>query len=153
MFFILKYYIKKVSGDTLYGIARKFNTTVNDLKSLNNLTSDILQIGQKLKIPNSNDYIKYIVQPGDTLYGIALKYQTTVNEIKSLNNLSSNIINIGQVLNIPVVNNSYYNYIVVKGDTLYGIARKFNTSVDEIKSLNNLTRNILQIGQVLKIPN
>ena len=50
------------------------------------------------------------------------------------------------------MNDNYISYIVVSGDTLYSIARKYNTTVDTIKSLNNLTNNILSIGQVLKIP-
>ena len=144
------------SGDTLYGIARKFNTTVDEIKKLNNLTSNILQIGQILKIPTKNieGETTYTVQSGDTLYGIARKYNTTVDEIKKLNNLTSNILQIGQILKIPTKEDiNSFSYIVQSGDTLYGLARKYNTTVDEIKRLNNLTNNILQIGQVLKIPN
>ncbi len=144
-----------VAGDTLYGIAKRYNTTVDAIKKLNNLTSDILQIGQVLKIPDTEGetYIKYTVVSGDTLYGIARKYNTTVSEIKSLNNLTSDILRIGQILNIPIKSsNNYINYIVQRGDTLYGISRKYNTTVNEIKNLNNLTSDILQIGQVLKIP-
>ena len=143
------------SGDTLYGIAKKYNTTVDELKRINNLTSNILQIGQILKIPGSqtDNYFNYIVKKNDTLYSIARNYNTTVDEIKKINNLTSNIISIGQVLKIPNNNeNQYINYTVVKGDTLYGIAKKYNTTVDEIKRINNLTSNILQIGQILKIP-
>ncbi len=47
---------------------------------------------------------------------------------------------------------SYINYVVIGGDSLYSIARKYNTTVDEIKRLNNLTSNSLSIGQTLKIP-
>ncbi len=144
-----------VSGDTLYGIAQKYNTTVDAIKILNNLTTNKLQIGQKLKIPNINNdgYIKYTVVSGDTLYGIARKYNTTVDAIKNINNLSSNILQIGQIINIPTSNQgTYINYVVVSGDTLYKIANIYNVSIDTLKSLNNLTNNILRIGQVLKIP-
>lgn len=143
------------SGDTLYSIAQKYNTTVNAIKSLNNLTSDILRIGQILKIPVSADdgYIKYTVVSGDTLYAIARKYNTTVNEIKSLNNLTSDTLSIGQVLKIPTSSqDNFISYVVESGDTLYSIARRYNTSVDTIKSINNLTSDVLRIGQVLKIP-
>ncbi len=143
------------SGDTLYAIARKFNTTVDELKRLNNLTSNTLQIGQVLKIPQADNpnYFTYTVVSGDTLYGIARKYDTTVDVIKQLNNLSSNTLSIGQTLKIPNQNEeNYISYVVSSGDTLYAIARRYNTSVDAIKSLNNLTSNTLQIGQVLKIP-
>jgi len=145
-----------VSGDSLYSIARKYNTTVDAIKSLNNLISNNLSIGQIIKIPSSissNDYITYVVVSGDSLYAIARKYNTTVDEIKSLNNLTSNNLSIGQILKIPssISSNDYITYVVVSGDSLYAIARKYNTTVDEIKSLNNLVSNSLSIGQVLKI--
>ena len=144
-------------GDSLYSIARKYNTTVDEIKSLNNLTSNSLSIGQILKIPSTDgsSSVTYVVVSGDSLYSIARKYNTTVDEIKSLNNLSGNALSIGQILKIPSNSNSsssYMTYIVVSGDSLYAIARKYNTSVDEIKSLNNLSSNNLSIGQNLKIP-
>ncbi len=143
------------SGDTLYAIARRYNTTVDAIKSLNNLTSNTLSIGQVLQIPNDSDdnYIEYTVVAGDSLSVIAERFDTTVSAIKSLNNLKNDVIIIGQILKIPTSNTSnYIDYVVVKNDTLYAIARRYNTSVDTIKSLNNLTSNTLQIGQVLKIP-
>ena len=145
-----------VSGDTLYGIAQKYGTTVDNLKSINNLTTDSLAVGQILKVPTENegtDTNTYTVKSGDTLYGIANKYNTTVDKIKSLNNLTSNTLSIGQVLKIPSqTNTTTSTYTVKSGDTLYAIANKYNTTVDEIKKLNNLTSNILSIGQTLKIP-
>ena len=145
------------NGDTLYAIARQYNTTVDAIKSLNNLTSNTLYPGQILKIPranNSNNYISYIVKSGDTLYAIARQYNTTVDTIKSLNNLTSNTLYPGQILKIPSANNSnnYISYTVKSGDTLYAIARQYNTTVDAIKNLNNLTSNTLYPGQILKIP-
>ena len=144
-------------GDTLYSIAKKYNTTVDAIKNLNNLTSNTLSIGQILKIPTSEETVPettYTVQAGDTLYSIAKKYNTTVDTIKSLNNLTSNTLSIGQILKIPTSNEniSTKTHIVQVGDTLYSIAKKYNTTVDTIKSLNNLTSNTLSIGQILKIP-
>ena len=157
-------YIVK-SGDSLYSIARKYNTTVDEIKRLNNLSSNVLNIGQVLKIPSSESSNTgsgtgttntYVVKSGDSLYSISRKYNTTVDEIKRLNNLSSNVLNIGQVLKIPSSESSNTGvsntYVVKSGDSLYSIARKYNTTVDEIKRLNNLTSNLLSIGQVLKIP-
>ena len=161
-------YIVK-SGDSLYSIARKYNTTVDEIKKLNNLSSNVLSIGQVLKIPssessntdsNTGTTNTYVVKSGDSLYSIARKYNTTVDEIKRLNNLSSNVLSIGQVLKIPSSESSNTDsntgttntYVVKSGDSLYSIARKYNTTVDEIKRLNNLSSNVLSIGQVLKIP-
>lgn len=140
-------------GDTLYSIAKKYNISVNQLKTLNNLSSDIISIGQQILIPTTNTENIYTVQSGDTLYSIAKKFNTTVNELKDLNNLSSNLISIGQQLKIPSpINTSNIIYTVQKGDTLYSIARKYNVSVDEIKTLNNLTNNTISINQQLLIP-
>ena len=141
------------SGDNLYEIARKYNTTVNEIKALNNLSSNILSIGQVLKIPtvtpSQEQEETYIVQSGDSLYSIARKFNTTVDEIKRLNNLSSNLLNIGQVLVLPTETIGQTTYTVQSGDSLYSIARKFNTTVDNLKALNNLSSNLLSIGQIL----
>ena len=93
----------------------------------------------------------YTVKSGDTLYKIAQNYNTTVNEIISLNNLPSNVLSIGQQLNIPSANDGLEIYTVKSGDTLYKIAQNYNTTVNEIISLNNLASNLLSIGQQLKI--
>ncbi len=145
------------SGDSLWSIAKKFNTTVDEIKKLNNLTSNSLSIGQELKIPTKSETPTppsnfYIVQKGDSLWSIAQKFNTTVDEIKRLNNLKNDILNIGDQLIVPGKTSSDNIYIVERGDSLWSIANKFNTTVDEIKKLNNLTSNSLSIGQVLKIP-
>lgn len=89
------------SGDTLYSIAKKYNTTVSKIKEINNLSSDVLSIGQKIIIPAAISLNTYIVKPGDTLYSIARANNTTVDAIMIANNLSSNILSIGQELIIP----------------------------------------------------
>ena len=94
------FYIVK-SGDSLYSIAAKNNTTVNEIKKLNNLTSNTLSIGQKLLLtaPTYENY--YTVKSGDSLYSIAKRNNTTVDEIKKLNKLSSNLLSVGQKLILP----------------------------------------------------
>lgn len=151
------YIVKK--GDTLWDIARKYGMTVNELKSLNNLSTNMLKIGQTLKVkPIEKEDVKeetqsintYIVQKGDNLYSIANKYSTSVDELKKLNNLSTNIIQIGQVLKIP---SKYSEYVIKKGDTLWQIARDNNTTVSTLTKINNLKSTTLQIGQKILIPN
>ena len=149
------YTVKK--GDSLYSIANKYNTTVEELKRINNLTSNALSIGQVLKLPSDKpnkieqekNTITYTVQKGDSLYSIARKYSTTIDKIKDLNNLTTNLLSIGQVLLIPTNTNLETTYTVQKGDSLYSIAKKYNTTVDKLKQLNNLTSNLLSIGQIL----
>lgn len=148
------YYVVK-SGDTLWSIARKYNLSVNELKALNNLSSNVLSVGQRLIVgkESSNDYV---VSAGDTLWAIARKFNVSVDDIKTLNNLSSNNLSIGMTLKIPLYSNKQNEetnvYVVKSGDSLWSIARKFNSTVDEIKSLNGLKSNVLRIGQRLVVP-
>lgn len=168
------YTVKK--GDSLWNIARTYSTSVEEIKRINYLTSNDLYIGQVIRIPEmytkpedmvAPNYINYKVVSGDTLYSIAKKYGVSVDTIISDNALKSNNLSLGQNLKIRTSSSvveecfgedyeiptiSYNTYTVVKGDSLYSIAKKFNTSVSEIVSINNLTSNTLNIGQVLKIP-
>ena len=152
-----KYYIVK-KGDSLYSIARSNNMTVDKLKSLNNLTSNILSIGQKLIISRGSNVPNnvYVVKKGDTLWSIANNFNVSVNDLKNANNKSNNSLSIGEQLIIPGKstgeNVSTTIYTVKSGDNLYSIARRYNVTVNEIKSLNNLSSNLLSIGQKLSIP-
>ena len=168
-------------GDTLYSIASKYNTTVNDIINLNYLKNTNLQVGEVIRIPETYtkedemilpNYINYVVVPGDTLYSIAKKNNISVDTLIKDNAITSNSLSIGQNLKIRIPSNvtveieecigpdynppettiPYTTYTVKKGDSLYSIATKYNTSVTSIKNLNNLTSNNLQIGQSLKIP-
>ena len=153
------YYIVK-KGDSLWSIASKNNTTVDNIKKLNNLSSNNLSVGQVLKLSYDakKEDIKesniYTVKKGDSLWLIANKYGTTVDELKSENNLKSNTLSIGQTLIIPEKkeNTNKISYVVKKGDSLWLIANKYDTTVEKIKSTNNLKSNTLSIGQVLVIP-
>lgn len=151
-------------GDTLYGISKQFNTSMQRLRELNNLSSDILTIGKVLIVsPNSDsnpsECVTYTVKKGDSLYSIAKQYNSTVDAIKRYNNLTSNNLSIGQKLKLPCYMKDNDNttmpnfvmYTVKAGDSLYSIAQQYNTTVDKIKSDNKLTSNTLSIGQVLMI--
>lgn len=158
------YYVVQ-KGDSLWSIASKLGVSVNELKTLNNLSSNNLSIGQLLKVPTKNDGNTgndtttpeniYTVQKGDSLWAIANKYGTTVNNLKKANNLSTNNLSIGQTLIIPSTNvpgQTEITYVVKKGDSLWAIVNKYDTTVDKIKSTNNLSSNTLSIGQILIIP-
>ena len=112
-------------GDYLGKIASKHSTSVSNLKSLNKLKSDMIYVGQKLKVPAKNAPVNpakpvattppktttpttsvkettdYFVQSGDTLGKIAGKYKLTVNDLKALNKLTSDNIYVGQKLKVP----------------------------------------------------
>jgi peptidoglycan DL-endopeptidase LytF len=166
-----------VAGDTVYGISKRFGTTPEALRSANNLTSDILSIGQTLTIPAAgitptvpsalspvSAPSQYSVVLGDTLYSISNRFGTTVSALRSANNLTSDILSIGQTLTIPAAGitptvpsalspvSAPSQYSVVLGDTLYSISNRFGTTVSALRSTNNLTSDILSIGQTLTIP-
>ena len=149
------YYTVK-SGDSLWSISRKFGITVDELKNANNLSSNLLSIGQNLIIPGKEAQAtngEYVVKKGDSLYSIARKYNTSVDNLKSINNITTDSLAIGQIIKLPSTSSTASDtYIVKKGDSLYSIARTYNTSVDKLKEINNLTSNALAIGQVLKLP-
>ena len=152
-------YYTVVKGDSLYSIAKKFGTNVDNLKKLNNLSSNLINVGDLIKISEGksvNTGDTYIVASGDTLYSIARKYGLSVDELKKLNNLSSNNLSIGQSLIVKKKEDEdvsdVSSYIVKKGDTLYSIAKAYDTSVSNLKTLNNLTSDNLSVGQVLKVP-
>ncbi len=170
------------AGNTLSGLAKQYGTTVANLKSVNNLKSDTIYVGQKLVIKGTaNTETKpapstgtgsntgtssYAVKSGDTMSGIARKYNTTVVNLKSLNKLSSDTIYVGQKLTVSGAvkeetvkpsapstgsNTGTSSYAVKSGDTLSGIARKHNTTVANLKSLNKLSSDTIYVGQKLTI--
>lgn len=151
------------SGDSLWKIANSYNTTVNAIKSANNLKSDTLSIGQKLLIPvsdvtveevepeNPSSGVSYVVVKGDNLYSIANKYGVSVDDIKKANNLNNNMLSVGQVLKIPGTD-QYVTYTVKSGDSLWKIANTYGVSVNDLKTINNLSGTLLNVGQKLLIP-
>lgn len=133
----------------------------NDIKNLKNeyikyAESIIKVIATQLGVPYSYTLDnEYIVQKGDSLWSISRKYGISVDELKNYNNLKTNTISINQILKIPSPGSSSLNtktYTVAKGDSLWSISQKFNTTVNELKNLNNLSSNLLSIGMILKIP-
>src|SRR5690625_2583209 len=160
------------SGDTLSHIAVKYGTSVSDLKKLNNLKSDLIYVGQKLKVNGSSSSSKpttpapstgstYTVKSGDTLTYIARQYKTSVSELKKLNHLKSDLIYVGQKLKVKGSSSSSKpttptpstaaTYTVKGGDTLSHIARQYKTSVSELKKLNHLKSDLIFVGQKLKV--
>lgn len=157
-----KYTVK--SGDSLWTISKKYNITVEELKAANNLSNNLLNVGQVLNIPSkkepiSGEYIIYTVISGDNLYDIAQKYNTTVSKLVDYNDLATTNLFVGQKIFIPVVTeiqpaptSNYDTYTVAKGDSLYSIASKYNTNVNELMNINNLSSNLLSVGQRILVP-
>lgn len=184
-----RYYTVK-SGDTLGHIARAHNTTVSRLKSLNNLSSDLIRVNQRLIVGESSSEAsesdtstpkpeqetsqdtttkrRHTVQSGDTLSALARRYNTTVSRLREWNKLSSDLIRVnqsliveqgstassGQTMSPSSSSNSSsqtQHYTVKRGDTLSRIAREYNTTVSQLKSLNGLRSDIIYINQRLVV--
>ncbi|MFF2445769.1 LysM peptidoglycan-binding domain-containing protein [Neobacillus sp. NPDC058068] len=149
------------SGDTLWKIAQKYGTTIQEIVDANQLDiNKPLNIGQKLMIPGkaaeTTPAVVHTVQSGDTLWKIAQKYGTTIQTIVDLNKLDPNKpLYIGQKLTISdsTPGTDLVIHIVQSGDTLWKIAQKYGTTVDAITKANNLDpAKYLEIGQKLTIP-
>lgn len=151
------------SKDTLYALSKKYQVSVKEIMEVNSLASDKLIIGQQLLLPNDNKeehFNLYTIQKGDTLYSLAQKHGLSVREIKKINNLQTDQIHIGQKVRVPMVtkvsmeNDLMHNksYTVVAGDTLWGIAKRFGVTANEIMNVNGLSREMVLIGQELNIP-
>ena len=108
-----------------------------------------------MEVANQNSNY-HIVNQGETLYSISKQYNVSVDELKALNNLDNNEISVGQMLVIAPINKEEPSemtliHTVKQGETLYSISKQYNVSVESIKTMNELSDNNLNIGQVLKI--
>ncbi len=189
---ITEYRVKP--GDTISGIAARFGVSIEEIRSLNNLSGHLMLQGQILEIPGQKveqersapseerekeektptGTIEYRVEKGDTLSSIASRFGVSVEEIRSENELGGDFIVQGQTLEIPgqpqgssrdddrvspereeesPAATQTIEYEIRRGDTLSGIALRFNISVEEIREENNLTGDMIYRGQEIRIPN
>ena len=114
---------------------------------------DVEEEIEETTAPIAKETINYIVQKGDTLSSIAKKFHVNLNQLVQENHLTNkNKLSIGQVLVIPANGmDESENYIVKKGDSLSSIAKKFNTTVDKIRSDNHLKTDVIFVGQKLSL--
>lgn len=166
------------SGETLFSIAKANNTTVAELKKLNDLSNGKIRLGQELKLSQAEvapttiaankveaNPISYKVKRGETLSSISKKYNITEEELKASNNLKSNTLRSGQNLQIAQVATpasavpsnkaeleaKSVSYKVKKGETLSSISKKYHITEDELKAMNNLKSSAIRFGQELKV--
>lgn len=161
------------SGESLKRISKILDIPYKDLKKLNrHLNYDftppyvdsykiyipyvkLAEFKKKYKPINlSQMYVVHKVKRGDSLSKIARRYHVSYKIIKDVNHLRSDILQIKQKLIVPVAKDSLYSvdsYIVKRGDTLSSIARKYKLSVEELKRRNNLTRNMIRVGERFNI--
>ena len=164
------------SGDSLWGIATKHGCSVNDLKSWNHLSSNLIYVGQKLVIGQKKSTVQqqqgkkepqqttsnetYTVKSGDSLWKIATNHNMSVSQLKNLNKLSNDMIFVGQKLVVSEKKQSAPSqnqvtkpstYTVKSGDSVWKIAHECGMSMNELVSLNGIKNNLIFPGQVLKV--
>jgi LysM repeat protein len=163
-------------GESLLDLSRTYKTSLAVLKQANNLETTLISKGQKLRVKNfsldsslkvqeeniverkSNRSIpiSHTVKKDETLYSLAKQYNLSIEELKRFNDLNSNTIKVGQKLRITdiartTIKDNSDIWIVSKDDTLYSISTKTGISVEDLKTLNGLSDNVIQIGQEIKL--
>jgi len=165
-------------GDSLTSIARRFGTTVAELRQINMLSETVARPGADLLVPlgrpGAIDTLQaqidagaqvYRVQRGDSLWAIARRFNTSISQLRSLNALDeSSPLRVGQQLVVKAApagavaasnsagQQAADTYVVQPGDSLWAIARRFSVTVDQIRSWNGIgNRGTLRPGQVLTI--
>lgn len=162
------------SGDTLWQIALKYGTTVQEIANINGISNpNLIYPGQVLRILENSTVegkeergtgsIVYTVKRGDTISKIAMVYGVTAQHIVEMNDIQNpNLIYPGEKLRITESRSNQLNemgnpnldvtYVVRKGDTLWGISRKFGVSVDYLVRKNGIRdRNLIYVGEIIRV--
>jgi LysM repeat protein len=155
--------------ETLYGISRRYGTTVDAILQYNPTADGGLEIGQILKVPyvakqprkSPEGGTIHVVAAKETMFSISQAYDVSIDEIKKWNNLADNSLSIGQELVIKKGNShsvapqtttaSKGLHIVAAKETMFSIARQYNVTVQQIKDWNKLEGYEISIGQELRV--
>lgn len=149
------------AGDTLWSIARRFGITLEQLLAANPEITDPNRIfpGQRISVPvDTTPPDTYIVQSGDTMYAIAQRFGVTLDQLLAVNPqiVDANTIFPGQRINIPtgLPPPGTSIYVVQHGDTLFGIAQRFGTTISVLLSMNPgiANPNLIFPGQRIVVP-
>lgn len=167
------------SGETLFSIAKAYNSSVEEIKQLNSSLGNTLSVGQYIRVPQrshiqpqaekhnsalnkKDNRVFHIIRPKENLYTISKQWGVSVKELRLHNQLKTHHIKAFDTLWIPVKTKvqpiisieekPFVNHYVQSGETLYSIARYYAVSVKDINIYNQINNNRIKSGQVLKIP-
>jgi len=144
-------------GDTLWGLAQRYGTSVDALRQTNSLVGDALKPGISLKLPQDGNATPdaYVVQPGDTLYDIALAFHLSVDDLIAYNDLGGSTIKPGQTLKLRPSTPAPAPLVirVQPGDTLWNLAQSYQVTVAALASANGLgSGSVIHPGDSLEVP-
>ncbi len=145
-------------SDSLYSIARQYNSSAALLKTLNGIADEReLEAGQTILVPKIDETVleRYIVQPGDSLYSIARRYGVSLHVLQVLNRLADiRDLRVDQVILAPTLaNTTLAIHIAQPGDTLEGIAKKYETRVELLQSLNGIADpSLIEADKAIIVP-
>jgi LysM repeat protein len=159
--------------ETLYGISKRYSTTVDIVLQYNPTADGGLEIGQILKVPytprpkaqpTTGGGFIHVVSAKEGMYAISKAYNVSIDDIKQWNNLSSTELSIGQELvikkrntvtnsstqtSVAPTSNQKGTHVVEAKERLFSISQKYRVTVQQLKEWNHLESDNLSIGQVL----
>ena len=145
------------AGDTLYDLAGRYNTTIEAILEVNGLSGSDLLPGAILKLPSDSNAQPetYTVQTGDTLFDIAVAFGLSVDGLLAINNLEGAVIHPGQVLQTRASTAAPPPPLVITvspGESLWVIAERNGTTINNLMSANNLSSSVVHPGESLIVP-
>jgi LysM repeat protein len=174
-----KYYIHIVqAGNSLWGIHKLYNVSVNEIVAANPGIENGIKVGQKISVPVPIEVKYHEVIAGETLYAVAKKYGVKTDDLIAANPGTENGIVKGQKIIIPITEvatipsqnipqktetslvaplkitftDSTIQHVVLDHETLYSVSKRFMVSIDDLKAINNLKSSKIKPGDTLLIP-
>jgi LysM repeat protein len=161
-----------LKGENVYSISKKYGVTIDAIFELNPNSADIIYSGDILRIPdlsqtqsnaaaNNSNLVDYQVKRGETKFGLSKRFGISITLLEQQNPHITNMLQAGHIIKIdktiqlaPRVSSGENGHIIVKGETLWSISKKYNVSLANLITANsNQLPKFLQIGQTLVIPN